>query len=177
MSSPAPNTAPALKDRFAWYDKLLARAVLAGMVLVGAIAIYRGSPWAAAAYLGFGLVGGLLVIYDLLCVYCPYPYQYNDCLFFPAPLLAAVAKRRTGKIPWLRKALLVVIVAALVLVPQYWLWDNPALLAGFWALAAAIAVAFPGYYCRRCRHGQCPLNRAAEAKKGEPSDRDQASEQ
>jgi hypothetical protein len=158
------KTSPALKDGFAWYEKLLARAGLAGMVLVGAIAIYLASPWAAVAYLLFGLVGGLLAIYDFLCVYCPYPYQYSDCLFFPAPLLTAIVKRRTGKIYWLRKALLVLIVAGLILVPQYWLWDNRALLAGFWALAAAIALAFPGYYCRRCRHGQCPLNRAAETR-------------
>jgi hypothetical protein len=35
------------------------------------------------------------------------------------------------------------------------------MLAGFWVLAALVAVVFLLYYCRRCRHGQCPLNRAA----------------
>ena len=162
MSNATPPKCPVLKDRFSWYEKLLTRVGLVGLVGVGALGIYLESPAAASGYLAFALVGGLLVVYDCLCVYCPYPYEHSDCLFFPPQLVTGVVKRRTGKIHWLRKVLLLVTAAGLVLIPQYWLWGRWGLLALFWILAALIGVAFAVYYCPRCRHGGCPMNRAAK---------------
>jgi len=154
-----PQRCPALKDGFAWYEKLLLRTALAGLVTIGAVGIYLESSAAAIGYLLLVLIGGLLVIYDFLCVSCPYPYEYPDCLFFPPELLTSVLKRRRGKIHWVRKALLLVTAAGLVLIPQYWLWDRWGLVAAFWILAAPIGLVFPLYYCGRCRHKGCPLNR------------------
>jgi hypothetical protein len=154
---------PGPKDRFAWYEKLAVRAVLAGMVGVGAVGIAVESPIAAAGYLLFAGVGGVLVIYDFLCVYCPYPFQHSTCLFFPRELLTLVVKQRPGGIPWVRKVLFLLTAGGLVLVPQYWLWGNWAVMAGFWVLAALLGLAFPAYYCRRCRHAGCVLCRRAPA--------------
>ena len=158
MSHATSQRCPALKDGFAWYEKLGIRGGLAGVVALGAIGIYLKSPAAAIAYLVLGSVGGALVIYDFLCVYCPYPYQYSDCLFFPRQLLTMVVSRRTGKIGAVRKALLVLTAALLVLMPQYWLWGQWGLMAGFWVLAAPLGLAFPLYFCPRCRHGACAMN-------------------
>lgn len=163
MTDATPQRCPALKDGFTWYEKLLTRGLLAGMIGVGAVGVWVASPGAAIGYLAFAAVGGLLVVYGLLCVYCPYPYQHADCLFFPYPLVSRVAPQRAGAIGPVRKLLLVAVSAGLVLVPQYWLWGNWPLLAAFWLLAAALATVFPSYYCRRCRHVRCPLN-AATAK-------------
>lgn len=160
--STAPETCRGLIDKFAWYEKLLARGGVAALVGVGAVGIYLKSPTTAVVYVAFAAVGGVLVIYDLLCVYCPYPYQYGDCLFFPRQLLTRLAERRRGAISPSRKALLAVVAAGLVLIPQYWLWGNVPLLAGFWGLTALIGLAFALHFCRRCRHGQCPLNSAAQ---------------
>lgn len=161
MSNSTSPRYPALKDGFAWYEKLGIRGGLAGVVAIGAIGIYLESPAVAIAYLALGLVGGVLVIYDFLCVYCPYPYEYSDCLFFPRQLLTMVVNRRTGKIGAVRKALLVLTAGVLVLIPQYWLWGHWGLLAGFWALAVPLGLAFPIYYCPRCRHGACAMNRGS----------------
>jgi hypothetical protein len=153
---------PAWKDGFAWHEKLLVRVGVAGLLGVGVIGIYLESLAAAVGYLLFALAGGLFLVYDSLCVYCPYPYEYSDCLFFPHQLVSRVVKRRTGRIHWIRKAVLLLTAAGLVLIPQYWLWRHWGLLASFWILVAAIGLTFGLYYCRRCRHGLCALNRATK---------------
>lgn len=91
------ETCPACKDGFAWQEKLLVRAGLASLLCVGTIGIGRENLAVAVGYLLFALVGGLLLVYDFLCVYCPYPYKYSDCLFFPRQLLTHVVQRRTGR--------------------------------------------------------------------------------
>jgi hypothetical protein len=147
-------------DGFTWYDKLVMRAGLVAIVAIGAAGIYLQSPAAAAAYLVFGAAGGLLVVYDLVCVYCPYPFQHSDCLFYPHPLVSRVTELRTGPIPLWRKGLTALVFGGLVALPQYWLWGNWALLAAFWAVAVPLGVLTPIRFCRRCRHHRCPLNMA-----------------
>lgn len=147
-----------LKDRFAWYEKLLMRGGFAALVAIGTLAIYWHSLPAAGGYLLFVAVGGLAVIYDSLCVYCPYPFEHEDCLFFPAPLLTRVSAQRVGAISPLRKLISAVAFLGIVAIPQPWLWGQWPWFAAFWALAAAGAVFIPFHFCRRCRHRRCPMN-------------------
>jgi hypothetical protein len=158
-ASPSPRC-PSLKDRFTWYEKLIARACIGGAVLAAAVAIYRDSAAIALGYLALVAFGAALVIYDFLCVYCPYPFAYADCLFYPHQLVSAIASLRGGPIHWLRKAGAATVFAAIFAVPQYWLWGNWSLLAAFWGLTLPLAVLIPLYLCRRCRHERCPMNRA-----------------
>jgi len=72
-----------LNDHFSWYEKLIARACLAGAILTAGVGIYRENKSIAIGYAVFIALGSLLVIYDSLCVYCPYPFAYSDCLFYP----------------------------------------------------------------------------------------------
>jgi len=157
-----------LKDRFAWYEKLVARACIGGIVVAGALAMYQENKAIALAYLAFVAVAGAIVIYDALCVYCPYPFQYSDCLFYPYQLVARFAPMRGGRISWVRKAVAAVAFGGIFAFPQYWLWGNWSLFALFWALTLPLAVLIPLYLCRRCRHGRCPMNRAAIGKEGSP---------
>ncbi len=150
-----------LKDGFTWVEKFAMRAGAAAMVAVGAVAIYRGDPRAALAYLAFVAVGGLVVMYDSLCVYCPYPFKHSDCLFFPYPLVASVTTFRTGPIPWFRNALTALVFLGMVAIPQYWLWGQWGLFAAFWLLAVAGGLVIPQRFCRHCRHHRCPVNRVA----------------
>ena len=149
-----------LKDSFTWSERLLLRGLLAAMLGIGVYGIYPHRPAAAAAYLAFAAIGGLLVIYDFLCVYCPYPFDRSSCLFFPPPLLTAVANRRHGRIHWLRKAGLLLVGAGLVVIPQYWLWGNWGPFAAFWIVTIPLGLVFPLYYCKRCRHARCPFQSA-----------------
>lgn len=147
-----------LKDGFSWIEKLLMRGGLAALVGIGAFAIYRSDPAMAAGYLVFVALGGLAVMYDSLCVYCPYPYQHSDCLFFPYQLVAWVTTMRTTPIPPFRKALSALVFLGIVGIPQYWLGGQGSLLAAFWAVAVMVGIAVPLRFCRHCRHGRCPMN-------------------
>jgi len=169
MSQPSCPRRPALMDGFAWYQKLIMRAGLGAIVALGTAGIYLENRTAAAAYLFFGAVGALLVVYDLVCVYCPYPFQHSDCLFFPYQLLARVTGLRAGAIPLWRKGLAALVFGGLIAVPQYWLWGHWGLMAGFWAVAAVLGPFMAMGFCRRCRHYRCPLNMAPRSGISAPS--------
>jgi hypothetical protein len=147
-----------LKDGFSWIEKLVTRGGLAGVVGIGTFAIYRSDPRVAIGYLLFVACGGLVVMYDSLCVYCPYPYKHSDCLFFPYQLVASMTTLRTTPIPWFRKAISALAFLGIVAIPQYWLWGQWGLLAIFWTLAVVGGVAVPLHFCRHCRHRRCPMN-------------------
>lgn len=168
MTDAAPGRCPALRDRFFWYEKLLARGGTAGVITVGTAGIWMVNPAAAIGYLVFAAVAGGLVVCDLLCAYCPYPYQQSDCLFLPYPCISRVVDRRTGPISPVRRGALIAVTAGLVAVPQYWLWGNWPWLAAFWLLAVPLGLAFPLHLCRRCRHAQCIAKRFVMAPPGGP---------
>ena len=147
-----------LKGGFAWYEKLAMRGGLAAVVGIGALAIYRNDPVMTTGYLLFVALGGLVVMYDSLCVYCPYPFKHSDCLFFPYQLVASVKKLRTTPIPWYRNALSAMAFLGIVAIPQYWLWGQWNLFGTFWVLVLAGGIAVPLHLCRRCRHRRCPVN-------------------
>jgi hypothetical protein len=157
-----------VKDGFSWIEKLLMRGGLAAVVGIGAFAIYRIDPPAAVGYLVLVALGGLAVMYDSLCVYCPYPYKHSDCLFFPYQLVASVTTMRTTPIPPFRKALSALAFLGIVAIPQYWLWGQWGFLAAFWALTAAGGIAVPLHFCRHCRHSRCPMNLATLQTEGQP---------
>ena len=150
-----------LKDGFAWYEKLSMRGGLAMVVGIGAFAIFRSNPLVGTGYVLLVGLGGLVVMYDSLCVYCPYPFKHSDCLFFPYQLVASVTKLRTSPIPWFRNALSALAFGGIVAIPQYWLWGHWVLFGTFWLLVVAGGIAVPLHFCRRCRHGRCPMNLVA----------------
>jgi type IV secretory pathway TrbL component len=60
----------------------------------------------------------------------------------------------------LSKIAVPIAMAGIVLLPNLWLVSDPLLLMLFWLLALPTLMVFPIYYCRRCRHVECPLNKA-----------------
>jgi hypothetical protein len=161
MSTSASRPRLALRDGFAWYEKLIARACLGGMVFAAALAMPQDNKPIALGYLAFVAVAGAIVIYDALCVYCPYPFKHSDCLFYPYQLVARFARLRLGRISWVRKAVTAVAFGGIFSVPQYWLWGKWGLFALLWALSLPLAALIPLHLCRRCRHERCPMNRVA----------------
>lgn len=149
-----------LKDGFTLAEKTLARIGFYGLISVGAYAIYSRNPVWCILYLCFALVGNLFVVYSFLCAYCPYPFKYSDCLFFPYQAVSNVVSEREGQITPRKRLGFVLVMAGLVLIPQYWLLSSHILLVLFWILALPLLLAFPFYYCRRCRHERCGFNRA-----------------
>ena len=147
-----------LKDGFSWLEKLFMRGGLAAVVGIGVFAIYGSDPRVAIGYLMFVAIGGLVVIYDSLCVYCPYPYKHSDCLFFPYQLVTSVTTMRTTPISWFRKGLSALAFLGIVAIPQLSVWGQWGLFGAFWALTVVGGIAVPLHFCRHCRHGRCPMN-------------------
>jgi Flp pilus assembly protein TadB len=52
-------------------------------------------------------------------------------------------------------------MAAMVIMPNFWLASSPLLLVLFWIFALPTLAAFPRHFCKRCRHRGCPMNRAS----------------
>lgn len=152
-----------MRDGFTLAEKAIARLLLLALVFVGALGVYLTSPVAAVAYLAISGVAGLLLVYAILCVRCPYPYHYNDCLFFPYRLLTVFRNRQPlGS----RRGVNIgttLVVAILALAPQYWLIQRPAFLAAFWAIAVALGSVFIFRFCRGCRNGACALCRNTDS--------------
>ncbi len=157
--SPGERLSPP-KDSFSWHEKLIARACLAGAILTAAAGMYRQNKSIAIGYAALLAIGSALVIFDSLCVYCPYPFAHSDCLFYPYQLVARFARMREGKIYWARQAVTVLVFSGVFAIPQYWLWGNWVLFAVFWGLTLPLALLLPLHLCRRCRHKRCLANRA-----------------
>ena len=155
-----------LKNHFSWYEKLIVRTCLAGVVLAAGIAVYRENKGVAIGCAAFVALGALLVVYDSLCVYCPYPFKYSDCLFYPYQFVAHVAKLHEGRIHWARQAVTVLVFGGMFAIPQYWLWGKWVLFTVFWGSTLPLAMLLPLYLCGHCRNGRSLANRAVAVQEG-----------
>ena len=149
-----------LIDRFSLTERIAMRVCWCGFVAVGTYAIFKQAPAWAVIYIVFSLSAFALVVLPGLCAHCPYPSKHSTCLFLPPEL---VNRFYPYKSPHMRPAAKIAVVAAMavmVIIPQFWLLEDLPMLALFWLLGAPLLMLFPTHYCRRCRHFECPLNKA-----------------
>ena len=151
------------KDGFTRLEKVFMRTGFYGFVFVGTTAMALQHPALGVVYLVSSVAGLLWVIYGLLCRYCPYPFHYSDCLFFPYQWLTAIKRPPTRRMGRLHQYGFILVMTLLLLIPQPWLLGAPTLMWAFWLLAGPTLAALPFYYCRRCMHRQCKLNRCGAA--------------
>ena len=149
-----------LIDRFSPFERVLLPAGWYGFMLVAVWGIFGQSPAGAVFYLLYSLMVFGLVILPGLCAHCPYPSRYGTCLFLPPGLLNRFFPYRGPRMSAAAKLGVPAAMAGVVLLPQWWLIRDLTTLMLFWLLALPTLAAFPRHYCRRCRHADCPLNRA-----------------
>ncbi len=149
------------KRQFERHEKWIARLGFALLVLVGLVALYQKSPNSAFAYAVIVVVCSLLLVYDLLCPYCPYPYKYKTCLLYPHQLLTWVTRHRTRELGPVRRTLIFVAFGLLLLVPQYGLLGNWSLFVVFWLLGVLLGLLFFFSWCPQCYHRRCPFHRVS----------------
>jgi hypothetical protein len=159
MSADPSADGPALKNRFGRGERLAMWLAFYGMVAVGTAGIWISSPAWALGYLAFALVGLLGPIVYGLCSHCPYPHHMNQCLFLSPALVRRLYRYRGPKMTLADGVMFIVPMAAIVLIPLIWLVRQPLMLAVFLVLVLVAASAPALYYCRRCRHVGCPVNR------------------
>jgi hypothetical protein len=152
------------KDYFSLTERFLMRVGWGGFMLIGFFGIYLQDPIWAWGYAVLGIVGFLLVVIPLLCVHCPYPYHYNTCLFLPQAFLKRFYPHRGPKMSTFGKIAVSIVLASMVVLPNFWLVTDLPLLLLFWLFGLPTIAALPIYYCKHCRHTGCPMNTLTRCK-------------
>lgn len=150
-----------LIDRFSITERIILRLGWYGFMAVGTYGIFKQSPGWAAVYLLYSVLGFALVVLPGLCAHCPYPTRYGTCLFLPPGLLKRFYPYKGPHMCPASKIAVPSALVGMVLFPNIWLLSDPPLLIPFWLLGLPTVAVFPMHYCRRCRHFDCPLNKAA----------------
>lgn len=155
-----------LIDRFSLTERIIMRFAWLGFMAVAVYGIALQAPlWAAAYAAGSGL-GFLFAVLPGLCAHCPYPSRHDTCLFMPPSLVRTFYPYRGPEMTAAGRVAALAALAAMVIAPLFWLIHTPLLLVIFLASSLPVLAAFPIYYCRRCRHHGCPLNRAEPCPEG-----------
>jgi hypothetical protein len=147
-------------DRFSLKERLLSRIGWYGFMIVGTWGIFMQAPIWAVIYVLYSCAAFALVVLPGLCAHCPYPSEYSTCLFLPPAWVNRFYPYKGPKMHPLAKILVFVAMAGIVLMPQFWLIANLPLFLLFWLLAVPVVAAFPMHFCKRCRHFDCPMNKA-----------------
>jgi hypothetical protein len=161
MTSSKNNSFCTLIDRFTLMERIVMRVGWYGFMAVGTYGIYKQAPAWAAVYVVFALLGFALVVLPGLCVHCPYPSKYNTCLFLPSGLVNRFYPYKGPEMSWIAKFSVFSVMAGMVIMPNFWLVSDLPILVFFWLLGLPTVAVFPLHYCKRCRHTDCPMNRAA----------------
>ena len=140
--------------KFPVLDKVLLRIGFYGFLVVGAYAVYSMSLLWGLIYTVFAVLSLALAAY-CLCSHCIHAYQYSDCLLLPSRLVTNMYRFRPEPMSRLDTVGFTLWYVGTVGIPQYWLVQNPVLLAIFWVLCVGASV---GHGWRYCVGGRC-LNR------------------
>lgn len=149
-----------LIDRFSMRERIIMQSAWYGFLAVGTYGIFKAAPLWAAIYAAYVALSFAAIILPSLCAHCPFPSEHATCLFMPPGLLNRFYPYKGPRMSTAGKIATVIFMAGLVIIPNIWLIRDFALLALFWILALPGLAAFPVHYCKRCRHFDCPMNKA-----------------
>ena len=153
------NNTSALINHFSLSEKIIMRTAFYGILIIGWYTIYIQHLVWSLFYTLFSLIGLFLLSQQFFCAYCPYPYQYTTCLFFPIQVFKLRHTQRQGRMNSLDKTGAVIIMVGLIMIPQFWLIKHLILFILFWFFCLFILFRTSLYYCKRCRYVKCPLSR------------------
>lgn len=115
--------------------------------------------------LGYIAISGVAVgvVITAYCAKCPCKGHCGHVL--PGKLAQRVP-RKPGLYTRAEYAALGIALAALIGVPQPWLWAEPGLFAAYWVLTGIALVEIRATVCRACGNAFCPLNTRAQPRTG-----------
>lgn len=145
-------------DTFPLSHRLIMRTGWYGFIAIGLVGISLHNLAWAGIYFAVVCAGFALAVSRAICSHCPYPSQYDSCLFLPPTLVKKLYPYRGPEVSLSGKICTVLALVAIIAFPQYWLKENTFLLFLFWTFCLPSIAAFPLFYCKRCRHTGCPLN-------------------
>ena len=149
-------------DRFTLPEKMIGRIGFFGTFAIGAVSILLENILLGLGYAIFVIVGLSLMVKRLFCVYCPYPTQYSDCLFFPIWFIGKNPNPDKNAMDKGDRIATFILLGLLIVLPQYWLIKRSIFIILFWVFNIYTICRAYYYLCRRCRYVRCPLNQACE---------------
>lgn len=149
-----------LIERFTLPQKILMRFGLYGFMVLGAYGIFLESTLWGLIYSVFVILGIEFGLSYFLCSHCPYPYKHSDCLFAPFWVFTKQYKFRPVPMSILDKTAFIVAMSGFVVIPQYWLSRNYAILILFWIFCLPTVASLPLFWCTRCKNNNCCFNLA-----------------
>lgn len=128
--------------------------VLAGIAItLGAVSIYRASPWLA---LGYGILGAL-ASFAVLFAYCAKCPGREHCAHVLPGRAAGLFRRKTAPYTAWEYAAMAAGLGVIIFAPQPFLLPYPASLAAFWTLCAIAVIQIRMKVCSACANEHCPL--------------------
>ncbi|UCF93066.1 MAG: hypothetical protein JSW39_02610 [Desulfobacterales bacterium] len=131
------------------------------LLIIVAIFLALASIWGkpvstGLVYLAIVLTSPVILLYTF-CAKCL--CRSDDCRHvFPGKLTQWFPRRKQGPYTFADIVGTVVSLAALVLFPQYWLWQNKTLWLAFWLLIGIASIEILAFVCRGCKNARCPIH-------------------
>jgi hypothetical protein len=132
------------------------RICLYGFFATGILGVFLESTGWGIAYLLFMAFMGWIVL-SCFCSHCPYPYESKTCLAMPFQVVHLFSFK-DRPLSGLEKTLFISVLTIAMLFPQYFLFQQIPLLVIYWIFCLPTCIAFPAYFCRRCRFVNCPFS-------------------
>lgn len=152
-----------LIDRFSLKERLLARTGWYGFMAVAIYAIGKQDLLWAGGYTLVCAVGFAAMILPSLCTHCPYPSQYDTCLFLPPAWIRRLYGYRDTPMTLKGKIAAGSAALAIIAMPLIWLVEDIPMLLLYGLFLLPSILVFPIHYCKRCRNCNCPLNKTIAA--------------
>jgi hypothetical protein len=149
------------KDSFSAVERLFMQISFYLFIIFGIVGIAIENWIAGLIYLVFVIFSLQVLLLRMFCCYCPYPYQYSTCLFFPLTVFRKIDQKKENML-LINRLAPVIAFGGMYLIPQYWIIKNLFFFIGFWIFGVIVGLALIIHFCGSCRHVQCPLNRAAK---------------
>lgn len=124
-------------------------------VALGAVSIFRASPWLA---LGYGILGAI-ASFGVVFAYCAKcPARENCAHILPGRAARLFRRKEAPYAPW-EYAAVAAGLAVILIGPQPFLLRDPPFLAAFWALCTLAVIQIRAKVCRACANENCPLRK------------------
>jgi hypothetical protein len=127
--------------------------LVAVAIVIAAIAVFRASWVMGVIYLALCVAASLTIIY----AYCAKCTCKEHCAHVFLGKAAMTFDRQPGPYTATEITALVLALALLLGLPQFWLWRHTGLFVTFWALNAIAVIQIRIVVCPACDNAHCPL--------------------
>jgi hypothetical protein len=145
---------PAVMKKFHGIFTLL----LAGSaILLSLIMMFKNSTELGVAFAVFCGIGAVAIIRSV-CAKCP---SRDNCgHVVPGAIADTLFKQvQPGPYTIVEIAVFVFCMGVIIIVPQFWLFKNPAAFASYWVMVSVAGIFIKMNVCTKCENNFCPANK------------------